>query len=105
MKISANVPHGKIYIDDELRIESFGQVIPLSAGPHTLRVVCDGFYRAEGQFLIKPDRVHTEKATLIPAKETVQNYETTANAMRYGAYGAGILGIGAAAPIPKIPAP
>ena len=95
LKISANVPDAQIYVDDELRIESLGQIISLSAGPHTLKVVRDGFYRVSTRFTIKPDLVHTEKATLIPAKETIEQYELSANAMRYSAYAAGLLAIGA----------
>lgn len=95
LKIAANVPHAEIYVDDELRIESLGQIITLSSGPHTLKIVRDGFYSVSTRFSIKPDLVHTEKATLIPAKETIEQYEISANAMRYSAYAAGILAIGA----------
>ena len=95
LRISSNVPKADIYIDDELRIENLGQVIPLSAGPHTLRVVREGFYRVSAKFLIQPDLVRDEKATLIPAKATVEAYESKANVMRYGAYVAGVLAIGA----------
>jgi TolB-like protein len=95
LKIASNVPNAQIYVDDELRIEGVGQIIALSAGPHVLKVVRDGFYRAATRFSIKPNLVHTEKATLIPAKETMRAYETKANAMRYSAYAAGLLAIGA----------
>jgi TolB-like protein len=95
LRIAANVSRAEIYIDDELRIENLGQIIALSAGPHTLRLVRDGFYRVSGQFLIKPDLVHEERATLIPAKATLQAYETKAKAMRYGAYVATLIAIGA----------
>lgn len=96
LKIAANVPDAGLTVDDERRPETVGQVIALPAGPHVLRVARDGFYSVEADVFVRPGRVTEESIDLIPAKETIESYESKASAMRYGAYAAGVLAIGAA---------
>lgn len=96
LRVASNVDSAKIYIDDQLQIENVNQLISLSAGPHTLSIVKDGFYQANGRFSIKPGLVHDEQVTLIPAQDTIEKYESKANAMRYSAYVTGVLAIGSA---------
>jgi hypothetical protein len=95
VKIAANVADVAVSIDDERRIEGAGQVIPLSAGPHVLKVSRDGFYAATADVFVRPGRISEETVKLIPAKDTVESYESKANLMRYGAYGAAALAVGA----------
>jgi len=96
LRVTSNVDRAKIYVDDQLQIENIDQLISLSAGPHTLTVVKDGFYQANGRFSVKPGLVQDENITLIPAQETIATYESKANAMRYSAYATGILALGSA---------
>lgn len=96
LRVSSNVDSAKIYVDDQLQIENVDQLISLPAGPHTLAIVKDGFYRASGRFSIRPGLVTSEQVTLIPAQETITKYESKANAMRYSAYATGILAVGSA---------
>ena len=86
LKVAANVPNVQLVVDDTLRIEKAGQVISLAAGPHILEVRRDGFYRATADVFIRPGRVRVEEVKLIPARETVEAYESKAQLMRYGAY-------------------
>jgi TolB-like protein len=96
VKVAVNVPDAAVFIDDERRIEGSGQVIPLSAGPHVLRVSQDGFYAATADLYVRPGRVSEETVKLIPARETIEAYESQASLMRYGAYATGALAVGAA---------
>ena len=100
-KIDSKDPEINSYISTTKEIaiaqsENIDQLISLSAGPHTLTIVKDGFYRANGRFSIKPGLVHDEKITLIPAQETIAAYESKANTMRYSAYATGVLALGSA---------
>lgn len=96
LKIAANVTNAQVIIDDERRSEGVGQVIPLAAGPHVLRVSRDGFYATSADVFVRPGRVTEETIKLIPAKETIDGYETKAKLMRYGGYAAGVVAVGAA---------
>jgi hypothetical protein len=95
LNIAANVPDATVIVDDQRRLEGVGQVIALAAGPHAIQVSRDGFYTASADVLVKPGRVETESVSLIPAKETIESYESKAHLMRYGAYAGGALAIGA----------
>ncbi len=95
LKVAVNVPGANVSVDDELRPEKSGQVIALSAGPHVLKVAQDGFYTATTDVFVRPSRVAVEEIKLIPAKETVADYEGSANLMRYAAWGTGGLAIAA----------
>lgn len=86
LQVAANVPDVQLVVDDTLRIEKAGQVIGLAAGPHILEVRREGFYNAAADIFIRPDTVRVEDVKLIPAKETIEDYESTAELMRYGAY-------------------
>lgn len=96
LRIAGNVPDAGLIVDDERRIEGVGQVIALAAGPHVLRVSRDGFYATTADVFVRPGRVTVETVNLIPARETIEDYEGTAKMMRYGAYGGAVLAIGAA---------
>lgn len=96
LKVAVNVPDAGLVVDDELRSEGAGQVIALAAGPHLLKVKRDGFYTAEADVFVRPGRVSEEVVKLIPAKETIEDYESTATFMRYGAYGTAVVAVGAA---------
>lgn len=96
LKVAVNVPDAGLIVDDERRVEGAGQVIALAAGPHVLRVNRDGFYATTADVFVRPGRVSVEEVNLIPAKETVQDYESKANLMRWGAYGTAAVAVGAA---------
>ncbi|MCK6546126.1 PEGA domain-containing protein [Myxococcota bacterium] len=96
LKIASNVPGAQVIIDDERRSEGVGQVIPLAAGPHVLRVSGDGFYATTADVFVRPGRVTEETVKLIPAKETIDGYESKAKLMRYGGLAAGVVAVGAA---------
>lgn len=95
LKVAANVEGAGVVVDDERRTEGVGQVIPLAAGPHVLKVTKDGFYSAVADVFVSPSRVSEETVKLIPAKETIEGYETRASLMRYGAYASGAVAVGA----------
>lgn len=96
LKVAVNVPDASLVVDDERRSEGNGQVISLAAGPHVLRVNRDGFYLATADVFVRPGRMTVEEVNLIPAKDTIENYERKANLMRWGAYGTAALAVGAA---------
>lgn len=96
LKVAINVPDAAVTIDDERRSEGAGQVIPLSAGPHVLKVTKSGFYGATSDVFVRPGRVGDESVKLIPAKDTVEAYESKAHLMRYGAIATGVVAAGAA---------
>lgn len=96
LKVTANVPDAGVIIDDIRRSEGVNQVIGLAAGPHLLKVHREGFYATTANVFIKPGRVFVEDVKLIPARETIENYESTASLMRYGAYGTAAVAIGSA---------
>jgi TolB-like protein len=95
LKIAANVPDVEVAVDDERRIEGQGQIIPLAAGPHVLKVTRDGFYGSTSDVFVRPGRVSDEEVKLIPAKATVEAYESKAKLMRYGGYAAAVAAVGA----------
>lgn len=95
LRLETNVPEAVVSVDDERRIEGVGQVIPVAAGPHTVRITAEGFYAAVADVHVQPGLVHVERVSLIPAKETISAYETKASLMRYGAYAAGAIAVGA----------
>jgi TolB-like protein len=94
LKVASNVPEVDVSVDDERRIEGAGQIIALAAGPHVLKVSKDGFYASAADVFVRPGRVSDEEVKLIPAKDTVESYESKAKLMRYGAYGAGVAAVG-----------
>jgi hypothetical protein len=96
LKVAVNVPDAAIIVDEGRRSEGVGQVIELAAGPHILTVQHDGFYQTTSDVFIAPGRVATEDVKLIPAKETIETYESSAKWMRYGAYTTAVLAVGAA---------
>lgn len=96
LKVAANVNDAAVIVDDERRSEGVGQVIPLSAGPHVLKISKDGFYATSADVFVRPSRVSEEVVKLIPAKETIESYETKASMMRYGGYASGAIAVGAA---------
>ncbi|MBI4814639.1 MAG: PEGA domain-containing protein [Deltaproteobacteria bacterium] len=96
LKINSNVPDAALTVDDRRRPEVPGQVIVLPAGPHVLELSKDGFYRATLDVLVTPGLVVGHEITLVPAKETIESYESSARLMRYGAFATGALAIGAA---------
>lgn len=96
LKVAANIEDVQVVVDDERRIEGLGHVIPLAAGPHVLKVVKDGFYPATADVSVRPGLIADMSVKLIPARDTVEAYESKANLMRYGAYAAGAVGVGAA---------
>jgi len=93
LRVAANVPDAELVVDGELRSEGLTQVVALPAGPHIVKLKRAGFYTATAEVKIRPGLVHTEKLALIPAKDTIESYETTANAMRIGAYTTGALAV------------
>ncbi len=93
LKVAANVPDAAVIVDDERRAEGVGQVIALPAGPHVLKVSQDGFYATSADVFVRPGRVSEEVIKLIPAKETIEDYESSASIMRYGAYGTAVLAV------------
>ena len=95
LRVASNVPDAELVVDDELRAEGVEQVVALSAGPHVVKIKRDGFYAAVAEVKIRPGRVHTERLSLIPAKETIATYESSANAMRWGAYATGAVAVAA----------
>lgn len=97
LKVAANVPDAQLVVDDELRSEGVGQVVRLAAGPHLLKVKREGFYTATADVFVRPGRVGVEDVKLIPAKETIDDYESSASLMRYGAYATAVVAVGAAA--------
>jgi hypothetical protein len=96
LKVSANVGDASVIVDDERRAEGVGQVIPLAAGPHVLKISKDGFYSTTADVFVRPSRVTDEVVKLIPAKDTIEAYETKASIMRYGGYATGALAIAGA---------
>jgi TolB-like protein len=96
LKVAANVADAAVTVDDERRSEGVGQVIPLAAGPHVLKISKDGFYATTADVFVRPGRVSEEVIKLIPAKETIEDYERNAALMRYGAYGSAALAIAGA---------
>lgn len=97
LRISANVGEAAVFVDEERRAEGVSQVIALPAGPHTLRVAKEGFYSSNLDVLIKPSQIETARVSLIPAKETIESYESRASFMRTSAYVTGALAIAAIA--------
>jgi TolB-like protein len=95
LKVAANVPDAQLVVDDELRSEGVGQVVRLAAGPHLLKVKREGFYTATADVFVRPGRVGVEDVKLIPAKETIEGYESSASLMRYGAYATAVVAVGA----------
>lgn len=95
LRVAVNVPNATVIIDDERRSEGAGQVIPLAAGPHVLRVIQDGFYGASADVFVRPGHITLESVRLIPARETIEAYESTARLMRIGAYTSSAVAIGA----------
>lgn len=95
IKIASNTPGAEVFIDDQRRIEGVGQVIAVAAGPHTVRVVKDGFYTATADVRVRPGRISQETVSLIPAKETIRSYESKATLMRIGAFATAGLTVGA----------
>lgn len=96
LKVAANVPDASVIVDDERRSEGVGQVIALPAGPHVLKVSQEGFYATSADVFVRPGRVTEEVIKLIPAKETIEDYESSASLMRYGAYATGVLAVAGA---------
>jgi TolB-like protein len=96
LKVAANVGDAAVIVDDERRSEGVGQVIALSAGPHVLKISKDGFYATSADVFVRPGRVTEEVVKLIPAKETIEDYESKASLMRYGGYAAAVVAVGAA---------
>lgn len=96
LKVAVNVPDAGLVLDDERRAEGAGQVIALAAGPHVLTVKRDGFYATTADVFVLPGRVAEAEINLIPAKETIESYESSANLMRWGAYGTALVAVGAA---------
>lgn len=96
LRIASNVADAGLVVDDERRIEGVGQVIALAAGPHVLRVSREGFYATTADVFVRPGRVSVETVNLIPAKETIEDYESRASLMRWGAYGTAVVAVGAA---------
>jgi hypothetical protein len=96
LKVAVNIDDAQIVVDDERKKEGVGQVISLSAGPHVLKVKRDGFYSTTADVFVRPGRVSVEDVKLIPAKETIQEYESSANAWRISAYVLGALSVGTA---------
>lgn len=95
VKISSNTPGADVFIDDQRRIEGVGQVIAVAAGPHSVRVAKDGFYTATADIRVRPGRISQETVSLIPAKETIEAYESKATWMRVGAIATAGLAVGA----------
>ncbi len=96
LRVAANVPDAGLTVDDERRIEGVGQVIALAAGPHTLKITRDGFYATTADVFVKPGRISVETVNLLPAKETIEDYEGTAGLMRWGGYTTAFVAVGAA---------
>lgn len=96
LKVAVNVPDAAIVVDDARRSEGVGQVMNLAAGPHVLAVKRDGFYATTADVFVRPGRVSVEEVKLIPARETIESYESTASWMRYSAYATAVLAVGAA---------
>ena len=96
LKVAVNVPDASLVVDDERRGEGVGQVIALAAGPHVLKVVRDGFYTSTADVFVRPSQVAVQEVKLIPARETVESYESRAKLMRWGAYGTALAAVGAA---------
>ncbi len=96
LKVAVNIDDAQIVVDDERRREGVGQVISLSAGPHVLKLKRDGFYSTTSDVFVRPGRVAVEDVKLIPAKETIETYESSAKAWRISAYVLGGLAVGAA---------
>jgi hypothetical protein len=96
LKVAVNVGDAQIVVDDERKKEGVGQVISLSAGPHVLKVKRDGFYSTTADVFVRPGRVTVEDVKLIPAKETIEDYESSANAWRISAWVLGGLGVATA---------
>lgn len=96
LKVAVNVPDAALVVDDAQRIEGVGQVIALAAGPHVLKVERDGFYATTADVFVRPGRVSEEDVKLIPARETIEQYESSASLMRWGAYGTAVVAVGAA---------
>lgn len=96
LRVAVNVPDAGVTVDDERRAEGVGQVIALAAGPHVLKVKRDGFYATTADVFVRPGRVQVETVNLIPAKETIEDYEGTARLMRWGGYGTAVVAVGAA---------
>lgn len=95
LKVTANVPDAALVVNDERRPEGIGQAVELAAGPHVLRVTKDGFYSATADINIQPGTVTNTRLSLIPAKETIEAYETRATLMRVGAWSSLALSAGA----------
>jgi hypothetical protein len=96
LKVAVNIDDAQIVVDDERKKEGVGQVISLPAGPHVLKVKRDGFYSTTADVFVRPGRVSVEDVKLIPAKETIEEYESSANAWRISAYVLGALSVGSA---------
>jgi hypothetical protein len=96
LKVAINIDDAQIVVDGELRKESAGQVIQVAAGPHVLKVKRDGFYSTTADVFVRHGRVTVEDVKLIPAKETIEGYESTANAWRISAWVLGALAAGSA---------
>ncbi len=96
LKVAVNIGDAQIVVDGERRKEGVDQVIALAAGPHVLKVTRDGFYSTTADVFVRQSRVRVEDVKLIPAKDTIEGYESSARAWRYGAYTTGILAVGAA---------
>ena len=95
-RVAVNVPDADIKVDGELRKERAGQVIKLAAGPHVVSVSKEGFYASKLNVFVRPGRVSAEDLQLVPAKATIESYESRANLMRYAAWATGVLAVGAA---------
>lgn len=96
LKVAVNIQDAQIVVDGERKKERAGQVISLSAGPHVLKVARDGFYSTTADVFVRPGRVSVEDVKLVPAKETIEEYESSANAWRISAYVLGGVGVAAA---------
>lgn len=94
-RLAVNVPDADITVDGELRKERAGQVMQLAAGPHVVKINKDGFYASKLDVFVRPGRVVAQDIQLVPAKATIEAYESRANTMRYAAWATGILAAGA----------
>lgn len=83
---NADVHEAAVAIDGVRRPERIGKLVTLAAGPHVLRVTREGFYPLEIDVMIRPTRITEHRLELIPAPDTIANYERKARRARFTAW-------------------